>query len=227
MKAIDIVRFDNFIFDLDGTLVDSAIGIQAAAEFSWNLFFPNKPMPEFRQHIGPPIKVIFRNLLPQASNNELNLIVGMFREAYDQWGWKMTKLFDDVTSFLTILERAGCCLYGVTNKPSQPTTRILRALDIENRFLIFLSPDSPDHLFFNKSEGVQQLLDEYQLVKEKTVMIGDSSDDAEAAYLTGIAFIYRTRDPNKKLLVNYPILQCCNNLSECESFIGGSYAPNS
>ena len=198
--AIEIVRFDNFIFDLDGTLIDSAPGIQAAVEYTWNSLYPDKPVPDVRQSIGPPIIEIFRNLIPQASNEEIDQMYRLFREAYDRWGWKMTQLFDDVTPFLNLLQRADCHCFGVTNKPSLPTRRILHALDIEQKFLTFLSPDLLDHPFSSKSEAIQQLLKEYRLVKQNTVMVGDFSEDAKAAYLTGVAFIYRNHDPHKALL---------------------------
>ena len=102
-KATDIVRFNNFIFDLDGTLVNSTGGIQAAFEYSWKSLFSEESVPDIRQFIGPPIKEIIQTMRPTASENELNRLVSSFREAYDLWGWQMTILYNDVAPFLELL----------------------------------------------------------------------------------------------------------------------------
>ena len=216
-----MVRFNNFIFDLDGTLVDSTAGIQAAFEYAWKSVYPENPIPDIRQSIGPPIDKIFLSLVGTASTNEIFYFVSSFREAYDQWGWKLTALYDDVVAFLELLRHNGCQCYGVTNKPSQPTKKILNALGIADKFKIFLSPDSHLPPFRNKAEAIQNLMIEYQLDNANTVLIGDSPEDAEAAFIIEIAFIYRQSDKNKEVQLDSPISYCCTNLNECKSMIGG------
>ncbi len=212
--------FENFIFDLDGTLVDSSEGIQAAFEHVWALSFPNKSVPDIKPHIGPPIKEMFRTMLPTALESDILEYVTLFRTAYDTWGWQKTRIYDDVLPFLEFIKKSGCQCYGVTNKPAQPTKLILNALGIATSFITFMSPDLPGHPFRKKVQAFDYLLEEYHLIKKKTVAIGDLIEDAEAAYESEIAFIYRKKSFQIDDQGKFPIFRICSDLSQCNPLVG-------
>jgi phosphoglycolate phosphatase len=75
------------LFDLDGTLVDSLPGIA----FSVDAAIAESGLPvrrtDLRPLIGPPIREIFRQLLPQADALHLSSLEAAFRTSYDTGGW--------------------------------------------------------------------------------------------------------------------------------------------
>jgi phosphoglycolate phosphatase len=208
-----MVYLRNFIFDLDGTLIDSTVGIQASFRSAWLSLFPEQPVPNIQNDIGPPIRVILNHFQPTASIVETEIFASNFRQAYDQWGWKMTELIDYSKPFLEMLNHHGCECYGVTNKPSLPTQNILKTTGLVNEFVMFISRDSLDHSFENKAEGIKQIMKTHHLVRENSVMIGDTIEDAEAAFDTGLHFILRKS--KKTTMGTYPVLL---EFSDYESF---------
>lgn len=185
-------RIETVIFDLDGTLVDSMPGIEYAAEVAWAAVQPGPPCPSLRPLIGPPIRSMFRRALPQAEVAALDALERAFRTAYDTEGWRRTAIYPGVLETLTALTAGGIHCFGVTNKPSLPTQRILDHLGLHPYFDVFLSPDSRVPRFASKAEAVAAILIEYALEPKHTVLIGDTTDDARAAVECGLRFIALT-----------------------------------
>jgi phosphoglycolate phosphatase len=219
MSATSIVRFDNFIFDLDGTLVNSAAGIQAAFGYAWNVLYPNKLVPDIQKAIGPPIDKIFLGLVDTASENEVSLFVRNFRKAYDEWGWKLTVLYDDVLPFLELLRQNGRRCFGVTNKPYRPTQSILTILGLDKEFFVFLSPDSHQPAFPSKTSAVEYLMIEFDLKYQNTIVVGDTLEDAQVAKNVHAAFLLRENNPAQDVFMKSSSLFICKDFSECSFLI--------
>jgi phosphoglycolate phosphatase len=79
--------------------------------------------------------------------------------------------------------------FGATNKRSLPTQRILEHCGLQPYFQAFLSPESRTPPFASKSEAILQLLMEYSLDPARTLLMGDSVDDARAAQSCGLRFV--------------------------------------
>ena len=70
----------NYIFDFDGTLADSSIGIYKA--FSSTCIKNNLKPPEinaFKKHIGPPIYRLIYSIYPNITDSQKNTFVKTFR----------------------------------------------------------------------------------------------------------------------------------------------------
>jgi phosphoglycolate phosphatase len=177
------------ICDLDGTLVDSAPGIDFAARVAWEEVFPGQTCPAMRPLMGPPIREMFRRALPTATSGMLARLECGFREAYDGGGWKKTVPYSGVREALLALKEHGVRCLGVTNKPALPTRRILAHCGLESFFEVFLSPDSRQPAFASKSAALQALLDEWGINPGMGWFIGDTLDDARAACACGMVFL--------------------------------------
>jgi phosphoglycolate phosphatase len=177
------------IFDLDGTLVDSAPGIEFASQSAWTKILPDQTCPAMRPLMGPPIYEMFRQALPTASSGMLAELECSFREAYDGGGWKKAVPYSGVPEALQALKEHGVRCLGVTNKPALPTQRILAHCGLERSFEVFLSPDSRQPIFASKSAALQALLEEWSIDPRSGCFIGDTVDDALAARACRVAFI--------------------------------------
>jgi phosphoglycolate phosphatase len=179
---------DAVIFDLDGTLVDSAPGIEYSATWAWTAVQPGPPCPPLRPLIGPPIREVFRLALPEADATILLALEHAFRSSYDSEGWQKTVVYPGVPKVLTTLTALGVQCFGVTNKPSLPTQRILEHCGLQTYFRAFLSPDSVTPPHASKAEAVEALLAQYDLDPARTLFMGDTTDDARAAHASGLRF---------------------------------------
>lgn len=179
---------DTLIFDLDGTLVDSFPGIEHSALRAIETVLPGYAVPALRPFIGPPIREIFRRALTLTDEITLTKLEAAFRVNYDGGGWQRSVLYPGVHDLLLEASNLRVRLMVLTNKPARPTWLILEHLQIRNLFDAIATPDAPGAGFTRKAEGAAALRDRYSLRSERTMIIGDSLDDFEAAQICAFRF---------------------------------------
>jgi phosphoglycolate phosphatase len=178
----------NFIFDLDGTLVDSLPGIAAAIGTA----IPGRtePIENLRLRIGPPVRSILNSLAAPSTEADLDRMESIFRSAYDSTAWQEAVVFPGIREVLEQLSAAGRRLFVVTNKPSQPAEGILRLLDLRSFFADVVSPDSVTPRFGSKSEMLLSLIGKWNLNIAESVFVGDTMDDYRAARAAGMDSVF-------------------------------------
>lgn len=177
------------IFDLDGTLVDSLLGIESSMRHAVCQVLPGESVPDFRAVIGPPLATMFALLWPELPKVKINTLVEEFRSHYSSVGCLGSKAFPEVSETLALLQAKGLSLFVLTNKPSVPSQKILAHLGLAHFFTEVLSPDSNPPLFFEKAEGAEFLLDKFNFAPHETALVGDGEDDARASSACGFRFI--------------------------------------
>jgi phosphoglycolate phosphatase len=182
------VLLKNYIFDLDGTLVDSYAGVVWAATQAVATVLPERQLPDLRPFIGPPIDQIFRRALALGNDARVPELVAAYRQLYDTEGYLNGVVYEGVISTLEWLKAKGASCFVVTNKPSLPTRRMLAHLRLADFFAEVCSPDCAGNSLGRKPETVAALLRRHQLARESSLLVGDSMDDAEAAAENGVAF---------------------------------------
>ena len=182
------MKFENIIFDLDGTLIDSFPGIQFSAQEAVQSVLPGWKLPELRSMIGPPIRQIFQRAFPDLAAQTLQALESQFRRSYDREGYRKGEIYEGVRETLDILNQKGITLFLVTNKPIAATQQILSLAAILVYFRGVLSPDIFQPPFGNKGEMAAYLLRTFRLNPEHTLLVGDSVDDREAARDCGFWF---------------------------------------
>jgi phosphoglycolate phosphatase len=195
MDSLSSAALTSIVFDLDGTLIDSAPGIAASLAHAFlaaDRSFAEPSVDAVRKAIGPPIRVIARRIEPSLTDAELTRIEPAYRAHYDTRGWRQTLLYEDVAERLATLRSQGLRLFIVTNKPHFPTHSILNHLHIGALFDATLSRDSQSPVFTNKSAMLSTLLKTNILNPAATLMVGDTSEDQEAAHSNEMRFLHVT-----------------------------------
>lgn len=176
---MNIGKYSNFLFDLDGTLIDSFGDIKLSLESAYQTIL-NRSVFVSRNQIGPPIIEMIEELTPGLDEDYKLAIVKEFRNSYDNSSYGLTKEMEGSVKLLSQLFNLNKQLFLVTNKAYKPTLRILEKINIIFFKEIF-SPDKFEGKKLSKSELIHYLIESHSLDPTKTVMIGDTRHDVIAA----------------------------------------------
>lgn len=179
----------NLLFDLDGTLVDSGVGIIGSLKETIGNVLPYIDVDGLDFKIGPPIREILKTALGSVTDSQLTLLESRFRASYDRRGWKLSSLYPGVDKTLSVLLERGISMYVITNKPITPTIQILSMLRLANYFTHVLSRDSRKPYFANKTDMIRFLIAKHKIKCKSAYVVGDSEEDRKAATECGIRFI--------------------------------------
>jgi len=180
---------NQLIFDLDGTLIDSADSIRGALAESCKINNIEPLMPISELAIGPPLDEMLKSILPGNLSYRHNLLKKSFVELYDQDFCMQGFLYPGVMDAL-VQASANANLFLVTNKRISPTVKILRHQNILQLFKGVIGCDSVDCSGFSKSKSIAHLIREHGLSKADCTYFGDTEGDAIACDEVGIDFIY-------------------------------------
>ncbi len=183
-----ISEFDNFIFDLDGTLVDTAPRIlECLKEALTENGLHSAANQCTSALIGPPLEIMLKTLVPSLNDNEINIIITKFRKKYVENPFLNTKAYSDSVPLLAKLSSLGKRLFLATNKPFEPTKKIIEH-HFSTKFEALLTSDYNKSSKLSKSEMLEYIVTEYNLDKVKTLFIGDTLGDLQASRRTQIPF---------------------------------------
>ncbi len=203
----------NVLFDLDGTLVDSLPGIEFSVDSSLAKCGLPARVRELRPLVGPPIRVIFSQLLADADEQRLFRLEQAFRSSYDSAGWEKTILAEHADKTLRALHNAGLQLFVVTNKPKAATRQILQRFGLRELFADVVCRDTRIPAFGSKAEMLEHVLQTYHLAVGECLYVGDTFEDYRAAIevaMPAAIVAYGYGEPN----ASYPECLNLNRLSE-------------
>ena len=175
------MSYKNILFDLDGTLIDSAPGIEESFYIAYLNVYNTACPKNITTLIGPPIDQVLTSLNGETNLEIINRFVGAFKQHYDTEGYKKSKLYDDVILVLEVLLKNKLNLFIATNKREKPTKLILEYLSIGKYFNDIYCPDIVDFKFKNKSDLIAHILITNSIQFNETIMIGDTFHDGLAA----------------------------------------------
>ncbi|MGC8728892.1 MAG: HAD family hydrolase [Elusimicrobiales bacterium] len=170
---------NTFIFDLDGTLIDSKVDIVNSFNLAIKEVLNPNEVKDPVSYIGYSVKEMVLNLYPDTSKTEVDEIITKFRFIYDNSYFPNTRLFTDSIKVLNKLKNENKRIFLLTNKPSTATIPILKKLSILDYFESIITRDV--NIKKNKSELLKELIINNNLVKNDTLLIGDTEIDVFAA----------------------------------------------
>jgi phosphoglycolate phosphatase len=175
------LSYKSILFDLDGTLIDSAPGIEASFYFAYKKVYNTSCPKMITTLIGPPIDQVLIAVNGETNLEIINRFVDAFKQHYDIDGYKKSKLYEDVELVLEILFKSKFNLFIATNKRLKPTKLILDYLSIDKYFKGIYCPDILELQFKNKTDLIAYILKINSLLLRETIMIGDTKHDGLAA----------------------------------------------
>lgn len=170
-----------YVFDLDGTLSDPALGIGRSLDHALvaHGFAPVEPA-ALSRYIGPPLDEAFVELTGSRDARLLVSLVASYRERYADVGYAENALYPGIPAALAQLAEGGP-LALCTSKRSEFATRILRLFDLHQFFSVVSGGD----IGVTKSSQLADLL-RSECISERATMIGDRALDIRAARDNGL-----------------------------------------
>ena len=176
------------LFDLDGTLIDSASGILSSIEYAFAQI--GAPLPEreiLHTWIGPPFHQTFPSVLGD-DPARVELAIENYREHYMATGWAGHSVYPGIAEVIAALVAAGCALGVVTTKPVAQARKIIEHLPFAAAFARIYGPDIKT-AHSAKTQMIAQALEDFAAPAVQTAMIGDRHFDIEGARANGVRAI--------------------------------------
>ncbi|GAB3403474.1 HAD-IA family hydrolase [Schumannella luteola] len=191
---MSISPYSAVLFDLDGTIADSAPGITASLAWTYEQLGRPVPTPaELMKWVGPPILDSFREYmgLDEAGARDA---LAIYRPHYVAHGVNDATIFPGVERVLRAIKAAGLPLSLATSKPEGPARAILDGFGITDLF-DEIAGASEDETRSAKADVVEEALrrltaDGFDV--SRPVLVGDRSHDIEGAAAHGVPTILVT-----------------------------------
>ena len=193
--------YNTYIFDLDGTLLDTLGDLAASVNDALRKHgMPEHSIDDVRRFVGNGVRLLMERAVPDGAANPLfEETFASFRQHYMAHSLDTTKPYEGIPEALADLKTRGCHLAVVSNKMMAATQELCRhffpdTIEVaigENEAQGIRKKPAPDTVFAAlKALGVGQ---------EGAVYVGDSDVDIETARNSGLPCIsvlwgFRDRD---------------------------------
>ena len=200
--------YNTFIFDLDGTLLDTLQDLADSVNYALRQHhMPEHSIDNVRQFVGNGVRRLMEQAIPDgAANPDFEATFATFRQYYMLHSLDTTKPYDGIPELIHELKQHGCQLAVVSNKMMAATQQLVAhffpEIDVaigEHEAEGIRKKPAPDTVIaaLQQLEVGQQPKANSQ--KPKAVYVGDSDVDIATAHNAGLPCIsvlwgFRNRD---------------------------------
>jgi len=180
------------LFDLDGTIVDSAPGITATLAYMFEQL--GKPIPtpsELLKYVGPPLLDSFRDLAGFDAE-ESAAALAVYREKYLNVGAYDATQYPGVGLVLKAVHESPVPMSLATSKPETPATLILEHFNLA-RYFDVITGASDDEVRSAKKDVVAEALVRLAAMGadiSRPVLVGDREHDVHGAAANDVPTIF-------------------------------------
>lgn len=177
------------IFDLDGTLLDTLDGLKDSVNYTLNQFnYPTKNLDEIRSFVGNGVSKLVERAIPDGLvNPNFEKCLAIFKEHYSKTMHATTKPYPQIIELLQILKQKEIKCAVVSNKYD------LAVKDLCNYYfsdlIDFAVGESTKCKPKPSIDGIEIVLNKFNLKKEEVLYVGDSEVDILTAKNANIKMI--------------------------------------
>ncbi|QZQ55611.1 HAD hydrolase-like protein [Curtobacterium sp. TC1] len=184
--------FSAILFDLDGTISDSAPGILESLTHTFRTVGVAVPDHDtLMSFVGPPIMDTFRVAMGM-DEAQAEHTLAVYREHYFSHGALDSTMFPGIDVVLRTLHDAGLPISTATSKPETPATYILEHYGLTGDIDI-ITGASDDEVRSSKADVVEEALRRLHargFDTSRPVLIGDRVHDVEGATVHGVPVVF-------------------------------------
>ncbi len=175
------------LFDLDGTLLDTSLGIINSVKYTINILnLKELPYRELLTFIGPPIQISFMNHY-SLDDKTAQKATDIFRKHYSEETLFEAEIYADIPKVCRTLIDKGYTLGVATYKREDYAIRLLHHFGFDKYMNIMCGADNENKL--KKKDIVKKCIDKAGIDESEVVLVGDTMNDAIAASECGIDFV--------------------------------------
>lgn len=182
-------NYKYILFDLDGTITDSALGITNSVKYALEKSGAEIPPYEMlTKFIGPPLLDGFREICG-FETQRAKAAVKYYREYYEKKGLFENRVYEGIPELLKKLKKSGKTVILATSKPEKFAKIILEDFNLSSYF-DFAAGASLDETRNKKEEVIAYALTKCNITdKYRAVMVGDRHHDIDGAEKNGISSV--------------------------------------
>lgn len=181
--------YETILFDLDGTLTDSGLGITRAVQYALGqMGYDVPPRESLFSFIGPPLHKSFRRHCGIGEEEAVEM-VRQFRVYYNEMGGILeNEVYPGIRELLSDLKQAGKRLMIATSKPQAAAELVMHHFGLDE-FIPEIIGGTDDPRRNTKGKVIAWALREYGVDSATAVMVGDREHDIQGAAENGIPAI--------------------------------------
>lgn len=169
-------KYENILFDLDGTLTDPKIGITKSVNYALKKFsIIVDDLDTLKKFIGPPLGKSFE-LFYEMDKQKSEIAISYYREYFSEKGIFENIIYPGISEILQKLQKRKMTIIIATSKPVIFAKRITEHFNI-TQYFNHIEGSELDGRLSDKSELIKHIITKYKLNINKTLMIGDREHD--------------------------------------------------
>lgn len=192
--------YKTYIFDLDGTLLDTLQDLAASVNYALRQHhMPEHSIDDIRCFVGNGVRMLMTRAVPDGEDNpQFEAVFATFRQYYMQHSLDTTRPYEGIPELIHELKARGCQMAVVSNKMMAATQELVR----------HFFPEIPVAIGEHEAEGIKKkpapdtvyaALDALGIPSPSAVYVGDSDVDLATARNSGLPCIsvlwgFRDRD---------------------------------
>lgn len=185
----EIMSYTTYIFDLDGTLLNTLDDLKNAVNFTMKqMNYPERTLDEVRSFVGNGMNMLVRRAVPnETSDEDFDKAYGIFNKYYIEHIADFTRPYDGVIDVVKKLKANGKKTAVITNKAHDAAQIVVKNFFGD----IFDVTVGKKDCFKPKpsSEPVNYAMDLLGSNKDECIYIGDSDVDVQTAHNSGLKCI--------------------------------------
>lgn len=177
-------KFSCVIFDIDGTLTQTNKLIYDTFNHVTEKYLNKTYTPiEIHGMFGPPEEIAIERLV---GSDRIDDAMADFVSYYERHFPNKAEIYEGIKEILEYLTKKGLRLAVFTGKGRSTTLITLEKIGITQYFdMIITGTDVTNHK--PSSEGICRIIEEFKLMPEQVLMVGDAVSDIKAAHEAGVA----------------------------------------